>query len=208
MDRKTFLRGGLQMGVALGCPCLCGVSAAEAPPDPPATPDARPCGRVTADYPNATTYEARAEFGQKWVARFMKVVDERLSEPEREALMVANGRACAAGAYGPPDPSKTTTLDAFLAQLQTHVGEENAYRQGDTVFFNYVGNPDGLKVADGYCLCPLVEDGPEDLSPTYCHCSVGYVGYMFERAIGRPVRVELLESLRGGGKRCRFAVRV
>jgi hypothetical protein len=122
--------------------------------------------------------------------------------------MVANGRACAAGAYGLLDPSKTTTLDAFIARLQTHVGEENAYRQGDTVFLNYVGNPDGLKVADGYCLCPLVEDGPEDLSPTYCHCSVGYVGFMFERAIGRPVRVELLESLRGGGKSCRFAVRV
>jgi len=44
--------------------------------------------------------------------------------------------------------------------------------------------------------------------PTYCHRSVGYVAYMFERATGRPTRVDLLESLRGGGKACRFAVQV
>jgi hypothetical protein len=35
---------------------------------------------------------------------------------------------------------------------------------------------------------------------------LGYVAYLFERNLGRPVRVELLESLRGGGKACRFAV--
>jgi hypothetical protein len=79
----------------------------------------------------------------------MRVLDERLDEKTRRGLMEANGRACAMGAYGPPD-----------------------------------------------------------LSPTYCHCSVGYVAYMFERNLGRPVRVELLESLRGGGKACRFAVHV
>jgi hypothetical protein len=55
---------------------------------------------------------------------------------------------------------------------------------------------------------PAGRGRPADLSPTYCHCSVGYVAYLFERSIGRPVRVELLESLRGGGKACRFAVHV
>jgi hypothetical protein len=29
---------------------------------------------------------------------------------------------------------------------------------------------------------------------------VGYVAYLFERNLGRPVRVELLESLRGAGR--------
>jgi hypothetical protein len=208
MDRKSFLRSGLQLSVALGCPCVSEAFAAETKSGPAVAPEAQPCGKVAGDYPNATTFEKRADFGKTWIGRFMKVVDERLVEPERQALMAANGRACAMGAYGPPDASKAMTVDVFLAQLQGYVGEENAHREGDIVFFNYVGNPDGLKVADGYCLCPLVEDGPKDLSPTYCHCSVGYVGYMFEKAIGRPVQVELLESLRGGGKRCRFAVRL
>ncbi len=207
MDRKSFLRGGLQLGAVLGCPCLGGVlSAAETSPSP--SPQPTPCGATAGPYPGATTFEKRADFGKVWIGRFMRVLDERLSETDRKALMVANGRACALGAYGPPDPSKLLSVDAFVAILQKHVGPENARREGDVVYFNYVGNPGGLRISDGYCLCPLVEDGPKDLSPTYCQCSVGYVAYMFERAIGRPARVELLESLRGGGKSCRFAVHV
>jgi predicted hydrocarbon binding protein len=31
---------------------------------------------------------------------------------------------------------------------------------------------------------------------------------MFERAVGKPVRVELTESIKRGGKACRFVVRV
>ena len=71
----------------------------------------------------------------------------------------------------------------------------------------YVGNPRGLRVADGYCLCPILEDGPRQLSPTYCHCSVGYVAASFEHGSGRKVRVQLVDSLRRGGKECHFAVR-
>jgi len=42
------------------------------------------------------------------------------------------------------------------------------------------------------------------LSPTYCLCSVGYVREMHERVLGRPVEVELADSVLRGGKRCRF----
>jgi hypothetical protein len=199
MNRKEFLGGSLTVvaGVGLGCPCL--GQATEAPPAPKA---------CAGDYPHATTFEKRAEFGKKWVGRFMRVLDERVDEKARRELMEANGRACARGAYGPLDPAKTLGLDAFVAKVAASVGEANCRRDGDVVYFNYRQNPDGLRLADGYCLCPLTEDGPADLSPTYCHCSVGYVAYLFELGIGRPVRVELLESVRRGGKACRFAVHV
>ena len=112
------------------------------------------------------------------------------------------------GTYGPPDPAKTIPLYQFVSRVAQYVGPENARREGDVVYFNYKQNPDGLRLSDGYCLCPLVEDGPADLSATYCHCSVGYVAYLFEKNVGKPVRVELLESVRRGGKACRFAVHV
>ncbi|HSD26884.1 MAG TPA: DUF6144 family protein [Vicinamibacteria bacterium] len=210
MDRKEFLGKSLQMaaGLGLGCPCLA------AGGDTPATkPDAgpapaSPCPKTSGDYPHATPFEKRADFAKTWAGRFVRVLDERVDETTRHGLMEANGRACAMGAYGPPDPAKKVGVDELVASLAKHVGPENARREGDVVFFNYKQNRAGLRVADGYCLCPLVEDGPADLSATYCHCSVGYVAYMFERSLGRPVRVELLESLRGGGKGCRFAVHV
>jgi hypothetical protein len=210
MDRKEFLGKSLQVAAGLGfaCPCLAG--AGDEPASKPQTAPNQPsaCPRTSGDYAHATPFEERADFAQTWTGRFMRVLDERLDEKTRRDLMEANGRACAMGAYGPPDPAKKVGVDELVARLAKHVGPENARREGDVVFFNYKQNPAGLRIADGYCLCPLVEDGPADLSPTYCHCSVGYVAYLFERNLGRPVRVELLESLRGGGKACRFAVHV
>jgi hypothetical protein len=54
--------------------------------------------------------------------------------------------------------------------------------------------------------CPLTEKGPEGLSGLYCECSVGYVKYMIERVTGTTVKVELLESLKRGGKGCNGVV--
>jgi len=210
MDRKDFLGKSLQVaaGLGLACPCL-GAAGDEPAPKPQTGPSQpSPCPRTSGDYPHATPFEERADFAKTWAGRFMRVLDERLDVETRRGLMEANGRACAQGAYGPPDPAKKVGVDELVAGLAKYVGPENAHREGDVVYFNYKQNPSGLRIADGYCLCPLVEDGPADLSPTYCHCSVGYVAYMFERNLGRPVRVELLESLRGGGKACRFAVHV
>jgi hypothetical protein len=208
VDRKEFLGKSLQMaaGVSLACPCL--GAAGDSPSPKPDPGQASPCPRTAGDYPQATPFEKRAEFAKTWTGRFMRVMDERLDETTRRSLMEANGRACAMGAYGPPDPAKQAGVDEFVAGLAKHLGPENARREGDVVFFNYKQNPAGLSLKDGYCLCPIVEDGPADLSPTYCHCSVGYVAYLFERNLGRPVRVDLLESVRRGGKACRFAVHV
>jgi hypothetical protein len=46
------------------------------------------------------------------------------------------------------------------------------------------------------------------ISPTYCHCSVGYVKEMHERMFGKPVAAELEDSVLRGGRRCRFKITV
>jgi Family of unknown function (DUF6144) len=73
--------------------------------------------------------------------------------------------------------------------------------------FRYTQKLRGLKVADGYCLCPILEDAPKDVSATDCQCSVGYVRAIFEQGLGKPAKVELAESVRRGGKGCNFTVR-
>jgi hypothetical protein len=207
MDRKEFLKASLRVGAAFGVGCPCALADVE---EPKATPGAvaapTPCGRIAGDYPHASTFESRAEWAKTWIGRFMRLMDDRLDEKIRRELMEANGRVCAQSHYGPPDPGQRVSIEDFVARLKEHVGPENARIEADVVYFNYVRNPNGLSVSDGYCLCPLVEDRPQDLSPTFCHCSCGYVGYMFERFTGRSSRVELLESVRRGGKSCRFAV--
>ena len=192
MDRKQFLGTSLRLGACCGAALLlervplAGADEAAAPP----------C-------------EKKIEFVKGWVADFMSQMDARLDPATRARLMEANGRACFLGGHGaapPPDPP--IDVDRWVEGVRKYVGPENAWREGDVVHFKYVGNPRGLRVADGYCLCPIVEDGPATLSPTFCHCSVGYVSELFASGTGRKASVALADSLRRGGKECHFLIRL
>ncbi|MGD0757222.1 MAG: DUF6144 family protein [Bacteroidales bacterium] len=159
---------------------------------------------------NETPCNEKMNFTHKWVKRFFEIVDQHLDVETRNKLMQSNGAACAKGAYGEfanDQPATLEEIDQRIIEWQKNLGKQNIYRKDNVVYFNYVGNPKGLKISDGYCLCPMIEDKPDILSPTYCQCSVGYVKYMFQRLITyKPVQVDLLESLRSGGKACRFKV--
>ncbi len=79
---------------------------------------------------------------------------------------------------------------------------------GDAIVMEFLGSAEtGQASPEGVCLCPTAEaQGPKRISPTFCWCSVGYVKEMHERVFGRPVRVELLESVLMGHARCKFRI--
>ena len=204
MERKEFL----QKMLATGLTCGCALSIQAAPFGSAATQKDLKSNQKLPETPCAE----KIEFTKTWVKRFMEVLDGNLDEETRKKIMMNNGRECAKGAYGEkPEATKPLSiedLDARIAEWQKIIGKENIHREGKVVYFNYVQNPGGLKISDGYCLCPMIEDGPVRLSPTYCYCSVGYVKYMFRVFFELEVSVELLESLRSGGKSCRFRINV
>ena len=202
MERKEFIRKFLMSGVTCGCAMslqagtLSRLSKQESEKTGENSPET-PCNE-------------KVEFTKKWIKRFMDILDDNTDEEIRKKIMTANGLGCAISAYGEDikksNPLTSKEIDAEIAEWQAVIGKENIYRKDNQVFFSFVKNPNGLKISDGYCLCPMVEDGPAGLSSTYCYCSVGYVQYMFEVTFGTNVRVELLESLRTGGKSCRFKI--
>ena len=152
----------------------------------------------------------RMEATGKWIQRLLKNMDTLLDEETRKDLMQACGRDCCTAAFGvrSKEPPPSGALDALLATSQAAGGTE-IRREGTTVYYSYGSseqNPYGLRLLDGYCMCPVVESGPAELSRTYCQCSAGYVREVFERMTGEPCRVEVLESLRTGGSRCRFKI--
>ena len=202
MKRSQFCKNLLAPGIV--CSCAFGLSGAILP-----GPDAKH-DRVNPASPEETPCTEKMDFTQKWVKRFFDILDQQVDEETRKKLMRANGTACAKGAYGEltnAEPASLEDIDAKISQWQQGLGKENIHREANTIFFNYVGSPKGVKISDGYCLCPMIENGPATLSPTYCQCSVGYVKFMFQKLITfKPVEVELLESLRSGGKACRFKV--
>ena len=58
-----------------------------------------------------------------------------------------------------------------------------------------------------YCFCPLVRDHLEGGMPlAFCYCGAGWYRQQWEGALGKPVRVDIVESLLKGDDRCTFAI--
>jgi hypothetical protein len=210
MNRKRFLELALPAGASLFC---CARALAQAQKGGAAA--AGPAQDWIADLKERTLKGAhtpawrRADFAQEWTQRLMQEVDTVLGADAGKKLMRSCGRSCFLHSFGvrPEGKPQPGALDAFVEA--TGRKDPEIRREGDTVHYQYGsthGSPYGLSPADGICLCPLVETLEGPLSATYCECSAGYVKELFERLTDRPVAVEVVESVRRGGKVCRFRI--
>lgn len=150
-----------------------------------------------------TPCDEKHKFAQKYVKRLMDIFNNKLDENTRVDLVQTMGETCARGAYGDKEQaSDKVSVFEFANRLKARIAN-------NVIYWEYSGSPwTGLKIADGWCLCYLTEKGPEGLSGLWCECSVGYVRYMFERYTTSKVQVELLESLKRGGKGCKFKISI
>lgn len=180
MERKHFLRGSLCLGAVCGLHPVLGAEEKAAPAPAPVNPCAGAMG-----------------YARHWVKDLIDHADAQLTEPQRKALLEARGRSCAkAGAALRAAPFKGK-LDEFVADVQSHLGKDAVRREGDVV-----------KVTYPRCLCPLVSDSQEPLSASYCFCSAGWLEEVYETVSGKQVTVEILETVKRGGQRCRFNVKL
>ncbi len=59
-----------------------------------------------------------------------------------------------------------------------------------------------------FCHCDYARAADSDLSPTYCYCGAGWCQRIWEDILGRPVKIEIVESVLQGGDVCKFAVHI
>ena len=58
-----------------------------------------------------------------------------------------------------------------------------------------------------YCFCPVIRKNlQQGMPPTYCYCGAGWFRQQWEHATGKPVRVEVLQSVAQGDDVCQFAL--
>jgi len=196
MGRKEFLQQSLRIGGCCGAALLAGSLAAVGQDAPQPHSVFTPC-------------PDRVKQGQDVIKRLVGQMDQKLDKATRDEIMESCGRLCHDTAYPAPQSPTPEAAARFLEGISKYVGKENIEQSGDetVMHYKYTQNPNGLKVADGYCLCPIMEDAPKGVSPTYCQCSVGYVRAIIEQGLGKPAKVELTESILRGGKGCHFTVR-
>jgi len=108
-------------------------------------------------------------------------------------------------------------VDAVRAFMRTDPGwnDREGYRQGRVVYHTKnPADPQAYKEAKtaqakraAYCFCPILRDRLEQGMPvSYCYCGAGWYRQQWETATGKPVRVEVVQSVLKGDEVCQFAV--
>jgi len=184
MERKQFLCRTLQLGLG-----TCGlvalkdvaVGAAEASP---ATPD------------ELTLARNEAQFVRNWVSDLLDTMDEQLPREARVDLIGGCGRGCFRRHEFKRDIAEQGKGDVEKL-IAAYKKNFEAWREGETVHVRY-------GEVSGQCYCPVVKGRAPKADDLHCECTRSTHQSIFETALGRPVRVEVKESLRRGGRTCHF----
>lgn len=199
LDRKTLLTSAGKIGIG-GCLCALAATRLVAEDGPDTAPGAATAARAV----------KRMEFSDLWVRRFMSVLDATLDVETRKKVMMANGAVCFREWIASQGRTVTpVAFETWAARVGERPPDGSLRVEGNVIYWEYTGSAEtGGAAPESVCLCPMVESKPAGLSRTFCQCSVGYVRELHEQKFGRPVKVELLDSVLYGGKRCKFKITV
>jgi hypothetical protein len=129
--------------------------------------------------------------------KLLSVMDKKLDDATRREILLGLGRECAQP-YVPFFEKYRGDLKGFLAKIKTAWLERADFDEKAGVLHT-VGKA-------GPCACPLVKIG---LTPAqFCTCSLGWNQLAFSTVLGKPVPIEIEESVLRGGSRCSFRVKI
>ena len=137
---------------------------------------------------------------KNWMKAFFKVMGESVDEKTREKILEECGKACASY-HGHIDKvlnmkKEGKNLDRILKIMN----------QDEMWCGEWVREGDIISTECKRCECPLILSGILELSPTFCLCSRGFVKYLFEVIMDKPVRIELKRAIGRGDDVCEFIV--
>jgi predicted ArsR family transcriptional regulator len=130
-------------------------------------------------------------------AKLIAILGEELGEPERKKILLRLGAECA-GSYAALFAKYRGNINGFLDEIRRQWVAEAVYDE----------KAGTLRIVDRAtrCTCPLVKPGTTP--GAFCDCTLGWQQAAYSAVLGKPVEVELEESILRGGKRCAFRVRI
>jgi len=140
------------------------------------------------------------QFVTNWLTDLFETMEAELDEATRVKLMAGCGRGC----------FRRHAFKQDIARLGKGSVERlvTAYRKN----FQVWQEPGRVHVRYGavnrQCYCPAAKYHPVRPNDLHCECTRATHQAVFETALERPVLVEIVESLRRGGKTCHFIAHV
>jgi hypothetical protein len=145
-----------------------------------------------------TRLQQEKEFLQNWLSDLLDAMETELDDATRVRLFEACGRGC----YHRHE-FKQEIAQKGQGSLENLIA---AYRQNFEIW-----QEDGLvhirygETSPG-CYCPAACFRPARANDLHCECTRMTHQTIFETALGRPIKVEVVETVRRGGKTCHFVV--
>jgi predicted ArsR family transcriptional regulator len=134
---------------------------------------------------------------ENWITNLMEGLENNVDKETIAKILEQCGRQCQSQSFIKKAKAiydKSKNINDFLnklAQVYKHL-----HREGNKVYIIYPK-----------CYCSQVNKIPKGkLSGTYCNCSRGWAKALFEGATGKPIEVNMEESIINGDDQCRFEV--
>jgi hypothetical protein len=178
MNRSEFLRTSASFACASCATLVLGADTAGSPPTP-----------VDEALKKA---QSENQFTANWLTDLFAAIDTELDPAAKLKLMQACGRGCFNRHKFKQDIAEAGRgdVDRLLAAYRQNFGIEH---EGDLVHIRYGG---------GFCYCPAARNRPARPNDLHCECTRFTHETIFATALGRHIPVELVETVRRGGKTC------
>jgi len=185
MKRKEFLKSCTGM-------CSCAAFGLLAPGDAKAQSAA-----AAPENPEAAALGRKLDAVQTRFAELMGILNRELDAPARERILRSLGGSCAEH-YKDMFLKYKNNLRGFLDYARKEWAEEASFDEKTGV----------VRVVDRSpkCVCPLVKQGATP--GEFCQCTIGWQTAAYSTITGKPVEVELVDSILRGGRRCSFRIRI
>jgi len=184
MDRQTFLREGLKMAGGAAAVAALGRIDLGATEAPSRTDDSQE--------------KKDLAFVGNWLTDLFESLDQELDPAHRVALLEACGRGCYRRHAFKQEIARRGkgNVDHLIEALSANF---EVWREEQIVHIRYG------EVSPG-CYCPAAKAHTTRPGDLHCECTKAMHQAIWEAALGRKFRIDILESVRRGGRTCHFAV--
>lgn len=190
MDRKEFFEKSLKFGL-----CSCALTMLSSFPGDSLSGAENPAPPIDKALEQLN---AEKTFIQNWLSDLLNTMDKVLDEKTRIKLIEGCGRECFNRHQFKKDIAEKGK-GSIEKLIEAYSENFEIWRDGNNVHIRYG------KVSKG-CYCPAVKTQPVKPNDLLCECTRMTHQSVFETALDRKFNVEVVESLRRGGKTCHFIV--
>ncbi|MDX2153955.1 MAG: DUF6144 family protein [Bryobacteraceae bacterium] len=148
----------------------------------------------------ASAEDREKQFVKNWMEDLFDSLDRELDAETKVRVMAGCGRGCL----------RRFSFKQEIAKLGSGSVEKlvDAYRKNFEVWREEGAVHIRYGAVSKGCYCPAARYHPARANDMHCDCTRATHQTIFETALGAPVKVEILETLRRGGKTCHFVARV